>query len=156
MSHTPTNHPLRPLYRVLAGLTGLYVLAFGIVGVIEAAGTDLFGNPSVHALGLRTNMAFAILSVITGVVVLGVTVIGRNMDYLVNQWAGYGFLGVGLIMLALLQTDLNILNFSIATCIVSFVIGLLLLTAALYSKVGSDDDVAAERAFAQRRSHARG
>ena len=152
MSHTPVNHPLRPLYRVLAGLTGLYVLVFGIAGVVETSGTDLFGHPSEYALGLRTNLAFSIISVVAGLIILVATVIGRNLDYRVNQVAGYAFAGMGVLMLALLQTDANILNFSVATCVVSFVISLVLLTAGLYSKVGNDDDVAAEEAFQGRRA----
>ena len=31
MAHNPVNHPLRPLYRVLGGLSGLYVLLFGVL-----------------------------------------------------------------------------------------------------------------------------
>jgi hypothetical protein len=152
MSHTPLNHPLRPLYRVLAGLTGLYVLVFGIVGVLETSGTDLFGNPSIYALGLRTNLAFSLISIVAGLVIVAATVIGRNLDYRVNQIAGYAFAGMGMVMLALLQTDANILNFSVATCVVSFVISLVLLTAGLYSKVGSREDIAAEEAFQSRRA----
>jgi hypothetical protein len=152
MAHTPVNHPMRPLYRVLAGLAGLYVLLFGIMGVVETAGTEPFGHPSAYALGLRTNLAFSIISVVAGVVVLAATLIGRNIDYRVNQVAGYAFAGMGMLMLALLQTDANVLNFSVATCVVSFVISLVLLTAGLYSKVGSPDDVAAEESFQSRRA----
>jgi hypothetical protein len=150
MAHTPVNHPLRPLYRVLAGLAGLYVLLFGIVGVVETAGTEPFGQPGAYALGLRTNLAFSVISVVAGVVILAATVIGRNIDYRVNQVAGYAFAGMGMLMLALLQTDANVLNFSVATCVVSFVISLVLLTAGLYSKVGSDEDVAQEHAYHSR------
>ncbi|HEU5109531.1 MAG TPA: DUF4383 domain-containing protein, partial [Micromonosporaceae bacterium] len=77
MAHTPVNHPLRPLYRVLAGLTGLYVLLFGIIGVMETAGTELFGHPSAYALGLRTNLAFSIISIVAGLIIVVATVIGR-------------------------------------------------------------------------------
>jgi hypothetical protein len=152
MSHTPVNHPLRPLHRVLAGLTGLYVLVFGIVGVAKTAGTPLFGHPSEYALGLRTNLAFSLISIVAGVVIIGATLVGRNLDYRVNQVAGYAFAGMGMLMLALLQTDANVLNFSVATCIVSFVIALVLLTAGLYSKVGTTEDVAAEERFRSRRA----
>jgi hypothetical protein len=151
MAHTPVNHPLRPLYRVLAGLTGLYVLFFGIFGVVKTSGTGLFDRPSTYALGLRTNLAFAIISIVAGLIIVAAAAIGRNLDHAVNQVAGYAFAVMGALMLALLQTDANFLNFSVATCIVSFVISLLLLTAGLYSKVGSPDDVEAERVFQSRR-----
>jgi hypothetical protein len=152
MAHTPVNHPLRPLYRVLAGLIGLYVLVFGIIGAVKTAGTDLFGDPAEYALGLRTNLAFALISIAAGVVIVAVCAIGRNLDHRVNQIAGYAFMAMGAVMLALLQTDGNFLNFSVATCIVSFVIGLVLLTAGLYGKIGSAEDVEAERSFQSRRA----
>lgn len=138
MAHTSVNHPLRPLHRILAGLAGLYVLVFGIVGTVKTSGTEAFGNPPEYALGLRTNLAFSVISIVAGLVIIAVTAIGRNLDHKVNQAAGYGFVVVGFLMLTLLQTDANILNFSVATCVVSFVIGLVLLTAGLYSKVGPE------------------
>jgi len=147
MAHTPVNHPLRPLYRVIAGLTGLYVLVFGIVGVIKTAGTPLFGHPSEYALGLRTNLAFSIISVVAGLIIIAATLIGRNVDHKVNQIAGYAFAGMGALMLALLQTDANFLNFSVATCIVSYAIGLAMLLAGLYDKVGPPEVAEAEERF---------
>jgi hypothetical protein len=145
--HTPVNHPLRPLYRVIGGLAGLYVLLFGIVGLIETRGTELFGNPSTYALGLKTNMAFSLLSIVAGIIILAGTLIGRNIDQKINYYGGFAFMGIGMLMLALLQTDANFLNFSVATCVVSFVIGLALLIAGLYGKVGSVEDARAEEAF---------
>jgi hypothetical protein len=38
MAHNPVNHPLRPLYRALGALTGVYLILFGIVGIIVTAG----------------------------------------------------------------------------------------------------------------------
>lgn len=148
MSHFPLNHHLRPLYRGLAGLTGGYLLAFGAVGIAETAGTDLFAqDPELTALGLATNRAFAVLSVLAGLLVLGAAVIGRNVDRGVNLWVGPGFLIAGTAMLALTNTDANVLNSSVATAIVSYIIGLVLLTAGLYGKVGTADDAHAEEQF---------
>lgn len=145
MSHTPVNHPLRPLHRALAALAGLYVLGFGIVGVVRTSGTDLFGRSATYALGLRTNLAFAVISIVAGLTILGAIAIGRNVDYRVNQVAGYAFSVMGFLMLMVLQTDANVLNFSVATCIVSFVISLVLLTAGLYSKVDGARNRAQDR-----------
>ena len=44
------------------------------------------------------------------------------------------FLVAGTAMLALISTDLNVLNFAIETVIVSFVIGMVLLSAGLYGR----------------------
>jgi hypothetical protein len=144
--HLPINHRLRPLYRFLAGLTGLYVLVFGIVGAVVSRGHGLFARDPIYALGLRTNLAFALLSIAVGIVVLAGVVIGRNWDHILNLAGGLAFLVAGMLMLGLLQTDLNVLNYTVSTCIVSFVIGMVLFTAGLYSRVGStEEDEAEER-----------
>jgi membrane-associated HD superfamily phosphohydrolase len=147
MAHIPVNHPMRPLYRMLAGLIGLYILVFGIIGVIQTAGDPLFDRGDVWVLGLRTNLAFAILSIIYGAVLLAGAVIGGNVEHMINLAAGLVFIIVGMIMMTLMQTDGNILNFSMVNSIVSFIFGLLVLTAGLYDKVGSRDDVEAEEAY---------
>lgn len=138
---------MRPLYRMLAGLIGLYILVFGIIGVIQTAGDPLFDRGDVWVLGLRTNLAFAILSIIYGAVLLAGAVIGGNVEHMINLAAGLVFIIVGMIMMTLMQTDGNILNFSMVNSIVSFIFGLLVLTAGLYDKVGSRDDVEAEEAY---------
>jgi hypothetical protein len=140
MAHIPVNHHLRPLYRTVAGLTGLYVLVFGIAGAVESAGSDLFDRGDITALGLRTNMAFSILSIVSGAVLLGGLLFGRNIDQFVNYWGGFLFLIVPTAMLLLLRTDGNILNFSITTVVVSYVIGMVLLASGLYGKIGSEED----------------
>jgi hypothetical protein len=140
MAHIPVNHHLRPLYRGIAALTGLYVLVFGIAGAVESAGSDLFERGDIVALGLRTNMAFSILSIVSGLVILGALLIGRNLDQFVNYWGGFLFLIVPTLMLLLLRTDGNILNFSMTTVVVSYIIGMVLLAAGLYGKIGTAED----------------
>lgn len=137
MSHIPVNHPLRPLYRAAAVLAGLYVLAFGAIGLAVTNGTELFAQGDTEALGLRTNLAFSVLSVVVGATILGATAIGRNVDRAVYLACGLVFLFAGTVMMMLIHTDSNLLNFSIGTCVVSYVIGMVLLAAGLYAKVGS-------------------
>ena len=133
LSHMPVDHHLRPLYRFLTVLTGGYVLLFGVIGVIQTNGGGLFDRADVSVLGLRTNLAFAIASVVTGVVVISSVFIGRNVDTTVAFWGGLAFMLAGTAMLAVLSIkDLNVLNASIATVVVSFVIGTLLFTAGMY------------------------
>lgn len=147
MAHIPVNHPLRPVYRFIAALTGLYVLIFGIAGLVESSGTGLFERGNTVALGLRTNMAFSILSVVAGAVILAGVVIGRNMDQFINYWGGLLFLVVPSAMLLLLRTDGNILNFSVTTVIVSYIIGVLLFAAGLYGRVGSEEAAQAAEGY---------
>jgi hypothetical protein len=146
LSHMPVNHHLRPLYRFLAGLAGVYLLVFGIVGVAMTSGDSLFSRAAVSALGLRTNLAFAIASVCAGAVVLGAVFIGRNVDTTVTFWGGIAFMIVGTAMMAVLDSDLNKLNFGISTVIVSFVIGTLLFTAGMYIRSAKSAATAAHQA----------
>jgi hypothetical protein len=136
MSHIPVNHHLRPLYRVLAGLAAVYLVVFGVAGAVQTGGGGLFARDAVSALGLRTNLAFSLASIVAGALILIAVLIGRNVDAFVNLWGGVGFMVAGLAGLALLQTDLNVFNFSVATVIVSFVIGTLLFSAGMYGRSG--------------------
>lgn len=148
MAHFPINHHLQPLYRVLAGAAGLYVLAFGVVGFLQTRDLDFFAQDGLPwVLGLRANRAFAALSIVVGLVLVIGAVIGRTVDLWINVVAGVVFLVAGMAMMALLQTDLNVLGFTVTTCIVSFVIGLVLLTAALYGRVGSVEQTVLEERF---------
>ena len=149
-SHLPKNHPLRSFYRFLAFVAGAYIIAFGIAGIAVSRDHGAFARDDVHALGLRTNLAFSILSVLVGLVVIGVVVVGRNVDRNVNIVLGPGFMLVGLIMLTVMRTSANILNFDMATCIVSFAIGLIFSTSALYGEVAPAEQAAREEAHRHR------
>ena len=148
MAHIPVNHPLRPVYRALTALAGLYILIFGIIGLTKTSGRALFAQDHLPwVLGLRTNLAFAILSVAGGIVMLAAVVIGRNIDHYMEIFAGGVFMAAGLLMLALLQTNANFLGFSMINVIVSFILGMVVFAAGLYGKTGSRQDVAAEEAY---------
>jgi len=138
LTHLPVNHPLRPLYRVLAGLVGVYSLVFGIAAFTRTKGTPLFAHTDLPwVLGLRTNLAFALLSIFSGAVLAVCAVIGRNLDFLVNTLGGLVFMAVGMLMLGLLQTDANFLGFSMTNCVVSLVLGTVVFTAGLYGRTGT-------------------
>jgi hypothetical protein len=147
MSHFPKNHRLRPVYRFLAFLAGLYCLVFGIVGVIRTHDFGTFEKGSVWAMGLKTNLGFSILSVIVGLLVIGVTVIGHNLDRAVNMVLGPGFILVGILMMTIMETSANVFNFGMSTCVVSFVIGLVLMAGAFYGEVAPERRARAEEHF---------
>jgi hypothetical protein len=153
-AHLPINHPLRPLYRFLAALTGLYVLLFGIVGLVQSGRHPLFARDHIVALGLRTNMAFSLLSILMGLLVVAAAIIGRNVDFRVFLFGGLVFLVSGMAMLVVMQTSLNLLNFTVATCVVSFLVGLVLVTAGLYGRSGTPEQHDAVEADRQRRATA--
>ena len=135
LTHLPVNHPLRNLYRAVAALIGAGVLVFGIVGFTRTRGTALFAQDHLPwVLGLRTNLAFALLSIVSGAVLLVCAVVGRNLDHVVNFLGGIVFMAVGMLMLGLLRTDANFLGFSMTNCIVSFVLGTIVFAAGLYGR----------------------
>jgi hypothetical protein len=135
MADLPVDHRLRSAYRVMSALAGAYVLVFGILAITRTAGTALFAQTGLPwVMGLRTNTAFAIASIAAGVVIIAAALIGRNIDVRVNILGSAGFLSVGTLMLGLMSTNANFLGFSMVNCIVSYIIGTLLLTAGLYGK----------------------
>ncbi|MFC0507914.1 DUF4383 domain-containing protein [Micromonospora costi] len=140
MAHTPVNHPARPIYRAIGGLTGLYLVVFGVLGVITSAGNEFFAQDDTRVLGQGTNLGFSLVSILLGIVVLAGTALGRNIDVMINQWLAYVVMAVSLAGLAFIRTDANIFNFNVVTVIVLMVAGLVLLMVGMYGKVGSDEE----------------
>lgn len=140
MAHTPVNHPARPVYRAIGGLTGLYLVAFGVLGIIASAGNEALAQDDTQVLGQGTNLGFSLLSVLLGVAVLAGTAIGRNIDVMINQWLAYAIMVISLAGLAFIQTEANIFNFSIFTVIALMVVSLVLLMVGMYGKVGTDEE----------------
>ncbi|MGC4745656.1 DUF4383 domain-containing protein [Micromonospora sp. DT201] len=143
MAHTPVNHPARPIYRAIGGLTGLYLVAFGALGIITSAGNDILAQDDTQVLGQGTNLGFSLLTVLLGIVVLVGTALGRNIDVAINQWLAYVLMVVGLVGLAFIRTDANFFNFSITTVMGVLAAALVLLMAGMYGKVGSEEEAEA-------------
>lgn len=135
---------------MLAFLTGVYILVFGILGFIESRGLATFAQPGdtdlPRVLWLDANPAFSMLSIAVGAIVVLSVIIGRNADFWVNLLAGSLFLLASMAMMALLHTDLNYLGFTMSTCIASMILGLIMFTAGLYGRVGSAEREAAAEA----------
>ncbi|MGS2614144.1 DUF4383 domain-containing protein [Micromonospora sp. LZ34] len=140
MAHTPVNHPARPIYRAIGGLTGLYLVVFGVLGIVTSAGNEVLAQDDTQVLGQGTNLGFSLASVLLGLAVLAGTAIGRNVDVVINQWLAYLLMVISLGGLAFIQTEANIFNFSITTVIVLMVLSLVLLMVGMYGKVGTDDE----------------
>ncbi|MDG4836618.1 DUF4383 domain-containing protein [Micromonospora sp. WMMD967] len=143
MAHTPVNHPARPIYRAIGGLTGLYLVVFGVLGIIASTGNEILAQDDTRVLGQGTNLGFSLLSVLLGIVVLVGTVLGRNIDVAINQWLAYALMVIGLGGLAFIRTDANIFNFSITTVVVVLTASLVLLMVGMYGKVGTDEEAEA-------------
>jgi uncharacterized membrane protein YfcA len=145
MGHNPVNHPLRPLYRALGALAGIYLVLFGVVGLIVTSGDGLFGPADHRVLGQGANLFWSIVSVVLGAVILIVTALGRNLDNQADKFLGWGLLVVGSYCLAVIRTDANFLGFSISTVIVTYLLGVVLILASYYSKVGPDEETSEPR-----------
>lgn len=130
MAHFPINHPARPIYRALSALIGGYLVVFGVLG--------LFVDGRVFGQG--TNLANSAVSIVIGAIILIAAVVGRNLDANLNKYAGYGLMALGLLTLAFLRTDANVLDHSVSTSVVWMILGITLMVAGMYGKVGSEDE----------------
>ncbi|MGW2489117.1 DUF4383 domain-containing protein [Streptomyces sp. NPDC001606] len=133
--HLPVDHRLNTVYRIGAGLIGVFLLVFGILGVLDHIGFFSTGGDTVA--GLNTNGALSWLSIVVGAILLAGMVVGGNVASTLNMVFGVLFLLNGFLNLALLDTPHNFLAFKIQNVFFSFIVGLLLMTFGMYGRVGS-------------------
>jgi hypothetical protein len=145
MAHTPVNHPLRPIYRIVGFIVGAYLVAYGVIGLIATSG-EAFTGPGIRVLGQGSNMLWSIVSLAVGGLVLLGTVVGKNIDVVVDQYLGWGLLVLGSYELCVLRTDdVNFFGFTMSTVVVTYLAGLLLITVSLYSKTAPRSQAGAPR-----------
>ncbi|MFD0379835.1 DUF4383 domain-containing protein [Streptomyces sp. NPDC127112] len=133
--HLPTDHKLSKVYRVGAGLTGLLLIVFGILGLVHHIGFFDTGGDTV--LALSTNGALSVLSICIGGLLFAGMVIGGTFASTLNIVLGLLFIASGFVNLALLDTDLNFLAFKIQNVLFSFFVGVMLMWFGMYGRVGS-------------------
>ncbi|MGW1888194.1 DUF4383 domain-containing protein [Streptomyces sp. NPDC001970] len=133
--HLPVDHRLNQVYRVGAGIMGLILLAFGILGLTNNLGFFDTGNNTVG--GLNTNGALSVLSICVGLLLFVGMVIGGNFASTLNMVLGILFILNGFIGLGMLDTEYNLLNFRIQNVLFSFVVGVMLMWFGMYGRVGS-------------------
>ncbi|MFD9290987.1 DUF4383 domain-containing protein [Streptomyces sp. NPDC060030] len=131
--HLPVDHRLSQVYRVGAGLMGLVLVAFGVLGLIDRIGFFDTGGDTVA--GLNTNGTLSILSICVGLLLFVGMVIGGNFASTLNMILGIAFIVSGFVNLALLDTGLNFLAFHMQNVLFSFVVGLLLMMFGMYGRV---------------------
>lgn len=130
----PVDHRLSQVYRVGAGLTGLVLLVFGILGLLNAV--PFLSTHGATIAGLSTNGLLSLVSVVVGLVLFGGMLVGGNFASTLNIIFGFLFLLSGFANLAVLDTGVNFLAFRMPNVIFSFVVGLMLLTFGMYGRVG--------------------
>ncbi|MEU8139821.1 DUF4383 domain-containing protein [Streptodolium elevatio] len=131
----PVDHRLARVYRFGAGAVGLFLLVFGILGLVDRI--EFFGATGEDVAGLSTNGALSVLSIAIGLVLLAGAFRGGNFVSTLNIVIGIGFLLSGFVNLALIGKDANVLGFGMSNVIFSFVVGLVLMTFGMYGRVGS-------------------
>jgi hypothetical protein len=131
----PLDHRLSNIYRIGAGLMGLVLIAFGILGLIDRVGFFDTGGDTVA--GLSTNGALSVLSLCVGALLFAGMVIGGNVASTLNMVLGILFVVSGFVNLALLDTGANFLAFEIQNVLFSFVVGVLLMVFGMYGRVSA-------------------
>ncbi|MGW0902872.1 DUF4383 domain-containing protein [Streptomyces sp. NPDC002853] len=131
--HLPVDHRLSQIYRITAGLMGLFLLAFGILGLIHRIG--FFDTGSHTTLGLSTNGALSIISIAVSALLLAASVRGGNTASTLTTLIGIVFLLAGFANLFTLGSRYNLLNFRMQNVLFSFAVGLLLMTGGMYGRV---------------------
>lgn len=133
MRNMPEDHALSRVYRFGGGLIGAVLLVFGVLGFFDQlAFFDIEGD---RVAGLSTNSVLSTISVVVGAVLLVGAVVGGNTAANANSIVGALFLISGFANMCVLRTSWNVLNFSMANVIFSFVVGILLLMFGFYGRV---------------------
>ncbi|MEV5610451.1 DUF4383 domain-containing protein [Streptomyces sp. NPDC052225] len=131
--HLPVDHSLIRVYRIGAGVMGLVLLTFGILGLIDKIG--FFDTGGDRVAGLNTNGALSVLSICVGLLLFVGMIIGGNFASTLNMTLGVLFILSGFVNLALLDTRYNVLAFRIQNVLFSFVVGLMLMFFGMYGRV---------------------
>ncbi|WP_329388256.1 DUF4383 domain-containing protein [Streptomyces sp. NBC_01716] len=131
--HLPVDHRLSTVYRIGAGLIGLVLLVFGILGLVNQIG--VFGTGSHTTAGLNTNGALSVLSICVGVLLFVGMLIGKNFASTLNMILGLLFILSGFVNLALIDSGFNPLAFRIQNVLFSFVVGVLLMFFGMFGRV---------------------
>ena len=131
MKNLPEDHRFSRVYRIGGGLVGAWLLVFGVLGFLRLD----FVAAGDRVAGLSTNAVLSTISVVVGLILIGGAVVGGNLASTLNTLFAVLFLVSGFANLCVLRTSFNILNFSMANVIFSFVVGLVLLTFGMYGRV---------------------
>ena len=129
------RHPIHLVHRIGAGVIGVLLVAFGVLGLIER--TAMFATSGVRIAGLTTNGLLAIISIVVGAVLIGAATRGGPAASNATIVIGGLFVLSGLLNLAVLNSRLNLLAFRLPDVFFSLVVGLLLLSLGLYGRASS-------------------
>ncbi|MEU8514950.1 DUF4383 domain-containing protein [Kitasatospora sp. NPDC048722] len=132
----PVDSKLVTVWRVGAGLGGIFLIVFGCLGLADHPG--FLATHGDRITGLSTNGALSILSIVVGAILVVGAVIGGNYASDINMVVGLLFVLSGFYGLTVLgRPDANILNFRMSNVLFAFVFGIVLTTFGMYGRVSS-------------------
>jgi Domain of unknown function (DUF4383) len=124
------------VHRIGALVVAAVIAAFGVLGLID--GLDYFSTDGERIAGLSSNGLLSTISLVTAAVLVAAALRGSRIASTTMLVIGVLFLVSALANLAVLETELNLLAFSMANVIFSIVAGLVLLTLGAYGRVSGN------------------
>jgi hypothetical protein len=124
------------VHRIGAIVVAAVIAAFGVLGLVN--GLAYFSTDGERIAGLSSNGLLSTISLVTAAVLVVAALRGSRVASTTMLVIGALFLVSALANLAVLNTDLNILAFSMANVIFSIVAGLVLLTLGAYGRVSGN------------------
>jgi hypothetical protein len=133
---TPAStHPIHTVHRVgIAGL-GLFLLSFGVLGLVR--GLPFHSTQGELVMGLQSNGLLAVVSVAASVVLLGAALRSPHTASTVGIVTGALFLISGIGNLFVLGTAMNMLAFGLSNVVFSLVVGMGLLFTGAYGRISA-------------------
>ena len=133
LGRTDVGRRVFAVQRLGAGVVGLFLLLFGLVGALSSI--PFLTTHGERILGLSADGLLAALSVAVGGVLVGAAVEGPRLASAVMLVLGPLFLLSAMANLAVLGTSLNLLGFRVRDVVFSLVVGSLLLVLGAYGRL---------------------
>ncbi|MGH3774835.1 MAG: DUF4383 domain-containing protein [Pseudonocardiaceae bacterium] len=132
MLSTPPGSRLDLVHRMGAAVLGVGLCVFGVLGVANRL--EFLAVQGKVLLGLSSNGLLSAISLVVGGVLIAAAWRGGRSSSTITVVIGVLFLLSGLLNLAVLDTDFNLLAFRLPNVIFSFIAGMLLLFLGAYGR----------------------
>lgn len=129
----PGPHPVHTVHRVGAGAIGVFLVVFGIVGLVQ--GVPMTGTEGTAVMGLYANGLLAAASVVVGAVLAASATRGGSLASTVSIVVGALFLVSGIGNSLLLGTAMNMLAFRLPNIMFSLAVGVVLLALGSFGRL---------------------
>lgn len=130
-----STHPIHIVHRLGIGVLGLFLLSFGVLGLVR--GLPFHSTQGELVMGLQSNGLLALVSVGASFVLLGAALRGPHTASTVGIMSGALFLISGIGNLFVLGTDMNMLAFALSNVVFSLVVGMGLLFTGAYGRISA-------------------